>query len=174
MKVLHIYGEGYDGQEAAPRIACRAVILKEGELLLSYETKNDKWMLPGGGLEADETDAECCVREVEEETGILAAVSDCFLEIHEYFPDSQWVNRYFLCREMGKGRKQLTKQEIKAGMEPRWLPLEEIKGIFGGHQAYAETDEMRRGLYFREFTALCELEQYLTDTENQKYRGSAS
>ena len=161
MKVLNIYGEGYDGQEAKPRIACRAVIRKDRELLLSYETKTDQWMLPGGGLENGETDAECCVREVEEETGILVEPMDCFLEIHEYFPDSQWVNRYFLCNEVGEGHRQLTQQEIRVGMEPRWLPFEEIKEIFGAYPAYAETDEMRRGLYYREFTALCELEKEL-------------
>lgn len=159
MKVRNIYGEGYDGQESPPRIACRAVVMQDGKLLLSYETKTGQWMLPGGGLEDGETDAECCVREVEEETGLLVEASDCFLEIHEYFPDSQWVNRYFLCSVRGEGHRQLTQQEIKVGMEPRWLPFAEIKGIFNGHQAYAETDEVRRGMYFREYTALCELEK---------------
>ena len=161
MKVINIYGEGFDGQEANARIACRAVVMQDGKLLLSYETKTGQWMLPGGGLENGETDAECCVREVEEETGLLVEAGDCFLEIHEYFPDSQWVNRYFRCSIVGEGQMQPTEQEVLHGQEPRWLPLNEIKGIFGGYQAYADTDEMRRGLYFREFTALCELEKMM-------------
>lgn len=161
MKVLNIYGESYNGQEAKARIACRAVILKDGKLLLSHEAKTGQYMLPGGGLEAGESDTECCVREVEEETGILVETLDSYLEIREYFPDSQWVNRYFLCSVIGEGHRQLTQQEIGVGIEPRWLPLEEIRGIFGGYQAYADTDKMRRGLYFREYTALCELEKVL-------------
>ncbi|MDD6035458.1 MAG: hypothetical protein PUC30_04605 [Lachnospiraceae bacterium] len=42
-------------------------------------------------------------------------------------------------------------------MEPRWLPIEEITAIFSQHHSYAETDEMRRGMYLREYTALREL-----------------
>lgn len=172
MKVLNIYGEGYDGQETKARIACRAVILQDGKLLLSFEAGTGQYMLPGGGLEAGESDTECCVREVEEETGLRVEASDCFLEIHEYFPDSQWVNRYFLCSVLGVGRRQLTQQELSNGLKPRWLLFAEIKGIFGGHQAYAETDEMRRGMYFREYTALCELEKYRTDMEKSEFPGS--
>ena len=42
-------------------------------------------------------------------------------------------------------------------MEPRWLAIEEIIEIFSNHQSYASTDEMRRGMYLREYTALCEI-----------------
>ena len=161
MKVIHIFGDNYSGYFRKSRVACRACIRKDGKLLLSYETKTGQWMLPGGGLEEGETDAECCVREVEEETGSLVEASACFLEIDEYYEDVQWVNRYFLCSVIGEGRRRLTQQEAAEGLEPRWLPFDEIKGIFGGHQAYADTDEMRRGLYQREYTALCELEKVI-------------
>ena len=167
MKVINIYGEGFDGQESKARIACRAVVMQDGKLLLSYETKTGKWMLPGGGLENGETDAECCVRETEEETGLRIEAGACFLEIREYFPDSQWVNRYFLCTAVGEGQMRRTKQEISAGMEPRWVPFDEIMGIFGGYAAYDGKDEMRRGLYFREYTALRELEALLSEPESR-------
>ena len=42
-------------------------------------------------------------------------------------------------------------------MEARWLPIDKIKDIFSKHNSYAETDEMRRGMYLREYTALMEL-----------------
>ena len=51
----------------------------------------------------------------------------------------------------------LVKIVKEVGMEPRWLPIEEITAIFSQHHSYAETDEMRRGMYLREYTALCEL-----------------
>ena len=44
-------------------------------------------------------------------------------------------------------------------MEPRWLPVEEALAIFSRHADYAATDEMRRGMYLREFTALSALVQ---------------
>ena len=42
-------------------------------------------------------------------------------------------------------------------MEPRWLSTKKALEIFSKHNDYESTDEMRRGLYFREFTALNEI-----------------
>lgn len=39
-------------------------------------------------------------------------------------------------------------------MEARWLSVDEIMDIFSQHNLYADTDEMRRGMYLREYTAL--------------------
>ena len=50
----------------------------------------------------------------------------------------------------------LTEREQEVGMEPRWLPLDDIIKIFSEHNSYADTDEMRRGMYLREYTALKE------------------
>ena len=57
----------------------------------------------------------------------------------------------------GKTEPHLTDGEKEVGMEPRWIALDEMIAIFSNHAAYAETDEMRRGMYLREFTALKEL-----------------
>ena len=42
-------------------------------------------------------------------------------------------------------------------MEPRWISTKKALEIFSKHNDYESTDEMRRGLYFREFTALNEI-----------------
>lgn len=42
-------------------------------------------------------------------------------------------------------------------MEARWLSVDEIMDIFSQYNLYADTDEMRRGMYLREYTALCEI-----------------
>ena len=55
MNNLEIIGNNYFGKYDFIREASRAVILKDDEILLSYETKNDIWMLPGGGKEIGET-----------------------------------------------------------------------------------------------------------------------
>ena len=157
MKTLSIVGENYFGHWTHTRTACRGVILREGWLLLSYETVGDQWMLPGGGLEDGENEQACCVREVAEETGFLIRPSVCLLEIDEYYEDWKWVNRYFFGEITGQTEPNLTEREREVGMEPRWLPVAEILGIFSRHASYADTDEMRRGMYLREYTALCAL-----------------
>lgn len=154
MKTIDIIGKNYFGHWTETRTACRAVVMKDGMLLLSYETKTGQWQLPGGGLEDGEDEKACCIRETAEETGVLVEPSECFLEIDEYYEDFKWVNRYFVCRETGKTEMRLTLREKAVGMEPRWMPFEEILSVFASHQAYDGIDEMRRGMYLREYQAL--------------------
>ena len=156
-KIIEITGDNYFGKWTKTRTACRSIVIRENRLLLSYETVTGQWMLPGGGLEAGEDERECCIRETAEETGYQIRVSDCVLEIDEYYEDFKWVNRYFFGEVTGQIPACLTTREKEVGMEPRWLPLDEIIGIFSKHASYADTDEMRRGMYLREYTALTKL-----------------
>lgn len=157
MKILEIVGDNYFGNWTKSRTGCRAVIINDGKILMSYETKNDQWMIPGGGLEENETDEECVIREVAEECGLVIRSSPCVLEIDEYYEDCKWLNKYFLAEVTGETECHLTEAEIKAGMEPRWMPLGEILSIFSTHADYDGTDEMRRGMYYREYMALQEI-----------------
>ena len=157
MKTIDIVGDNYFGKWDKTRTACRGIIIENSKILLSYETVTDQWIIPGGGLEENENDKECCIREIAEETGILVDVSECMLEIDEYYEDWKWINKYFICKITGTTETKLTQRERKVGMEARWLPIDEIKDIFSKHNSYAETDEMRRGMYLREYTALMEL-----------------
>ena len=49
---------------------------------------------------------------------------------------------------------KLTEEEKSRGLIPKWLDLQELLSIFSEHQKYAETNEMKRGAYLREYTAL--------------------
>lgn len=93
MKIIDIVGDNYSGKWDKTRAACRGIIVRGNEMLLSYETLTDQWMIPGGGLEDRENESECCIREVAEETGILIRTSECLLEIDEYYEDWSCVCR---------------------------------------------------------------------------------
>ena len=56
--------------------ACDAVIFDSpGEkVLLTRRTDNGRWCLPGGAMDPGESAAECCAREVLEETGLIVRV----------------------------------------------------------------------------------------------------
>ena len=157
MKTIEIVGKNYFGHFDNTRIACRGIILDGDKILLSYETKTGQYMIPGGGIEENETDTECCAREVGEETGKLVSCGDCALTINEYYENECFVSRYFICKVTGETERHLTSREKEVGMEPVWVSVKDAKAEFGTHASYDGTDEMHRGLYEREYTALTEL-----------------
>lgn len=53
------------------RVAARAVIVKDGQLLLVKEKDDDYFSTPGGGVDYGETMQEALTRELQEETGLI-------------------------------------------------------------------------------------------------------
>lgn len=154
MNKVTIYGDNRHEKATKERTSCRAVVLSEGKLLLSYETSIDQYMLPGGGLEEGETLPECCIRELGEETGYLVETGEQYLTIEEYYEQWHLTHHYFLCKAVGKTYQNLTAHEKEVGMVPVWLPLEEAMAIFSAYARYADTNELKHGAYLREYTAL--------------------
>ena len=70
-----LYGERI-GKTAKLSTGCSAIIWDEtrAKILLTRRTDNGRWCLPGGHMEAGESMAETCVREVLEETGLQVKV----------------------------------------------------------------------------------------------------
>lgn len=156
MKELEILGANRFDTFTKTRAGSRAVIVRDGKILLSHETVSGWWLVPGGGVEDDETPEACCVREVEEETGVIVRPLRQFLTLYEYYEEYRYVSYYFVCEVTGSGEMHLTDAEKRRGLEPRWIPLEEAVELFSRHQEYAETSEEKRGSYLREYTALRE------------------
>ena len=159
MKEIEILGANRFETFTKTRTGCRAVILREGKILLSHETGTGWWLVPGGGLEPGETPEECCIREVEEETGLLVKPLRRFLTLYEYYEEYRYISHYFICEITGQGQMRLTEKEVARGLEPAWLPLSEAIELFSKHQSYADTNEEKRGSYQREYTALTEFLQ---------------
>lgn len=141
------------------RESCRGIVICDGQLLLSYESKKGVYMSPGGGLENGETPEECCVREIREETGYEVEIVSPLITVDEYFDDTLFTAHYFLCNVVGQGKSSLTQAEIEHGMEPRWLPLSEAVEIFS---KYSEKTPDHHSLYLREHTILT---KYILKTE---------
>ncbi|HSX31548.1 MAG TPA: NUDIX hydrolase [Candidatus Saccharimonadales bacterium] len=54
------------------RVAIRALIMQDGKVLLVKEKDDNRWALPGGGVDHGETAESTLRREVEEELGVPA------------------------------------------------------------------------------------------------------
>ncbi len=159
METIHIYGDNRFDKHTKIRVACRGIAIRDGMILLTYEVNTDQWFIPGGGLEAQESTEQCCIRELAEETGCVVNPLFHYLTINEYYEEWLYISHYFICEITGKTQRLLTQREADAGLEPRWIPLKDALAIFSRHQEYAY-DEMKRGAYLREYKALLSYVSY--------------
>ena len=164
MKEIEILGANRFETFTKTRAGSRAIIMRDGMILLTHETNSGWWLVPGGGLEDGETPEECCIREVEEETGYIVQPLHQFLTLYEYYEEYRYISHYFTCEVTGNGEMHLTDAEVQRGVEPQWIPLQDAVDIFSRHQSHADTSEEKRGSYLREYSAL---QEYI-ETQNQK------
>ncbi|MBI1417814.1 MAG: NUDIX domain-containing protein [Limimaricola sp.] len=84
------------------RLATRAIILREGRLLLvnAWKGRSHLWCAPGGGVEPHASLPDNLRREVHEETGLDVAVgAPCLVnEFHDPTGPFHQVDIYFRCR----------------------------------------------------------------------------
>ncbi|TWT25254.1 NUDIX hydrolase [Planomicrobium sp. CPCC 101110] len=114
------------------RTAARAVIIREGKILL-VRSDRGTYGLPGGGVEKGESPAEALVREVAEETGytscqvgkkigIVTEKRQDRFEENTYF---QMVSHYYWCRLLDdtKVSQQPEDHEWEPGTSAVWIEL---------------------------------------------------
>ncbi len=156
VKEIEILGANRFETYSKTRIGCRGIVIENGKMLVSREEITDWWLIPGGGLEKNETLAECCKREVLEETGYIIEPMEEFLVMNEYYEEYRYVSHYFICKLVGEGEQHLTEAEKNRGLVPMWVEIPFFADIVSKHQEYASTREEKRGSYLREYTAIRE------------------
>ena len=157
MRKLQLKNDDYLGYVKKLRHACRGIVVKDSKVLLGYEENNNKYSIPGGGVENGETYEQCCERELLEETGMEVHAKEEYLEIEELFCDWRHINHYFVCELIkDTGSINLTEGEKQAGTTFRWLPMEEALDIFSHFEDFHKTNIADYGLYRREYLALKE------------------
>ena len=110
-------------------VRCQGVIFKGNRILVlrqyNYERKEEYWMLPGGGLEKGETEKECIIREMKEETNLDVEVNGILFD--EPGNGKDVYQRYitFLCVQIpgsveSIGRETVSYRKI---LELVWISL---------------------------------------------------
>jgi len=88
------------------------------------------WDLPKGKMDKDESEKECAVREVEEETGVkgLEITDDLNPSYHIYWHNSKWFLKktywFFMKTESDEALKPQLEEDIT---EARWLDHQECR-----------------------------------------------
>ncbi|MBW0252589.1 NUDIX domain-containing protein [Cellulomonas sp. PS-H5] len=70
------------GADFGFNLVCSGYMVEDEKVLLVHHNRFDKWVPPGGHIEAGETFAEAAEREFQEETGIYVDVVGAGSEIH--------------------------------------------------------------------------------------------
>ena len=113
------------------RPSARAIILKDGKVLLNHIAKYDCYEFPGGGIEAGETPEQAMQREVAEETGRIV-VPDSIREFgivirrQQDSRDPEGIfeqrNYYYFCDVTDETvPRKPDEHEIVEGVEPVWV-----------------------------------------------------
>ena len=128
------------------REAVRAVVRRDGLILLVHSEKNGDYKFPGGRVEAGETHPAALARELAEECGVrLATVESGYgrvLEFDRAFePGSdifQMISYYYLCQiTTEQNPPQLEPYERELGFHPEWVTL--AAAIAANQQVLART-----------------------------------
>jgi 8-oxo-dGTP diphosphatase len=90
------------------------------DVIIIHRPKYDDWTLPKGKAEAGESDEDCAVREVEEETGLRC-------ELGRELPTIRYRDRKDRLKEVRYWAMEPTSGEVQEGNdevdEVRWVPL---------------------------------------------------
>lgn len=117
-----------------PRLAVRAVIVREGRLLIvnAYPGDvSDLWCAPGGGVERGASLPDNLRREVFEETGLAVTVGTPCLVNEFHDPDNGFhqVDVYFHVQVMGRARINAHQDPEGVVNRHRWVTEAELRAL---------------------------------------------
>ncbi len=119
--------------ESSPRAAVRAMCIRDGKLLITFDKRMNEHILPGGGVDEGESPEQAVVREITEETGYknVKIVKKLGTFKHNYYHTGQKKNvrsteTVFLVEikndeQVARDEKEIAKTDFM------WLPIAEVK-----------------------------------------------
>ncbi|MEN2767500.1 NUDIX hydrolase [Ornithinibacillus xuwenensis] len=139
------FGEKLTNINYVRRKSAYVIILSSHEdCVLTVHNGKGYHFLPGGGIERNETDKECIMREMLEETGYTAALGQFIGNALNYFVSSKQEyilnDGNFYIVELGKKVQEPTELDHQLA----WVRLEDLQDLmFYAHQVWAVNKAIR-------------------------------
>lgn len=153
------------------RVAVRAIIFKDNDLLMVHTNKGD-YKFPGGGVNSEESHEEALKREVSEETGyILDSVSDKVGVITERKADEyeessvfEMSSHYYICEISNSTTiQQLDDYEAELDFRPVWISVD--KAIEINEEILNEDNKDRNPWVDRDTSVLKEIKERICEKD---------
>ncbi|WP_459129600.1 NUDIX domain-containing protein [Guggenheimella bovis] len=107
-------------------ISAGGVVLR-GDSVLLLQTKKGRWVLPKGHLEAEETTAEAALREVYEESGVVAKIeAELGWAKYRYYSGGRLHSKKVFWYKMRPVTGDMTPLRAEGFVDVRYFPKNEI------------------------------------------------
>jgi 8-oxo-dGTP diphosphatase len=147
------------------RFASRGVLVDDQlNVGMMYMSQLNLYKLPGGGVEEGEVKEEAFLREIREETGFEAEIIHelGYIEEHKNRNNFMQYSFCFVAKALDyKDAVTLSENEIKLGMEAKWMPLKKALELMND-SVYNCEDYSTKFMILRDKTILEEAVKILT------------
>lgn len=149
-------------QTMLTRLAARAIVMRNNQILMLYTQRYHDYSLPGGGVDVGEEIEQGLIRELQEETGAQQIRNiNPFGLYEEYRPwqrdgytSVNMLSYCFTCDiDSQLGETQFEAHEINNGMIPVWIDIDEAIG----HNLDTIANSSKKGLSIERETFLLKL-----------------
>ena len=127
-------------EKERPKVGIGSLIVRDGKILIGKIIAghgNNTYMIPGGHLEFGESLAEGAMRELKEETGIVATQLTFLHMINEPREESHYIHVNFLFENCPE---EPTLTEPDKFSEWKWFDMNSLpENIFFGHKQFVPT-----------------------------------
>ncbi len=145
------------------RRGSRAIIEQDGKILFSLLKQRNQYLLPGGGIDAEESPEDCVCRECLEEVGMVVRPLQKLCIIEDAYEEYCFFNTYFTVDVLKTGLPtEFVPEEVALGLMPVWIDKDLVIEFLLSHEVDIPSGNKHRlAIQNSHYREACALSVYL-------------